>query len=218
MTTSAPSAPGDFLPILGRTVALPLTFSVERQLGAEEILALASGEVQPELSAPPPLQRIRAVHHHAARLLAEGKNAVETAAAVGRTPQRIRDLEKDPAFAELVAYYMDQRTEVELEDGARIRSKLVDAAEFAVDEIQDRLEDDKKRKVIPIGELRQIAQLGLDRTVAPPRVAASAQAPPVAISFHIAGPGLPRTPEPKLGDDAKDITPAPSLEPSVEPK
>ena len=173
----------DMIPPSRGRIASPFVVSVVRELNMSDIYRLSSIEITK--TAPPPLQRLKATHHAAARLLASGKSSVDVALLVGRTPQRIRDLQKDPAFTELVAYYHDQITETELEDTVRLRAKLVNIAEAAVDEIDERLDSDEKRAKIPIGELRQIAEMGLDRTVAPPKTATPVANAPQNITFNI---------------------------------
>lgn len=161
-----------------------IDLEVVREITPADIIALANAPKVPQVS---PL-KLRAIHHNQARLLAQGKAIKEVALLTGRTPQSITDLQKSPAFVDLVSYYSDQINTAALEDAVRIKAKLVDAAEVAVDEIQDRLEDEAKRKSMPIGELRKIAELGLDRTVAPPQATPSNQPPPpVQMTFNIGG-------------------------------
>lgn len=148
-------------------LAEPLLMEVTRELSSGDILRLADA---PKVNVPV-LQKLRAVHHRQAQLLAQGKKPTEVAVIVGCTVQRLIQLQNDPTFAELISYYHDQLMVGMLEDATRIQGKLVDAGEQAVDEILDRMEDPAKMAKIPIGELRQIAELGLDRTVAPPKTA-----------------------------------------------
>lgn len=177
----------DFLPPRGR-VAQSLIFEIEKELTQQDVIEL--GNMEPVRSAPPPLQRLRPVHHEIARLKAQGYKDTEIAIQVGRNVQRIRDYETDPTFRELVAYYAAQRTDLELEDGRRIRSKLVELSEVAIDEVQDRLDDPAKREKMSTDVLLRAAQLGLDRTVAPPKQTDKEPTRPVEITFNIAGRGL----------------------------
>jgi hypothetical protein len=162
-----------------------LLLSVERELTHQDIFDLATGETEVPKTAPPTIQRLKATHHAAARFLAAGKNVTETAILVGRTPQRIGDLTRDPAFQELMAYYKDQVDEVGIDDAQRIKQKLLDVAEESLDEMTDRLEDPEKRRTIPFGELRQAVALGADRTVAPPKTAQPTTVVPAKITFNI---------------------------------
>ncbi len=146
-----------------------LQMEAARELTPEDLHNFANA---PALSGPPPLKTLRAIHHRQAQLLAEGKSIREVALIVGSTPQRVGDLQRcDPAFKDLIAYYENQINDAVVEDAQRVKTKLLDAAEMAVDELVVRLEDDGKRAALPSAELRQIAALGLDRTIAPPKVA-----------------------------------------------
>ena len=75
-----------------------------------------------------------------------------------------------------------------IEDSARLRDKLVDAGEMAVDELRDRLEDNERRNRMSTSDVRQIAEFAMDRTVAPPK-AAPAQSPiPPNITINFGTP------------------------------
>lgn len=190
----------ELLPGRGR-IAAPLELEVQRELTASDLLQLATPEMRP--AAAPVLQRIRATHHRQALLLAQGYSAVDVASIVGSTPQRVRDLMKDPAFSDLMSQYADSAITELLEDTHRIQAKLVDLGEAAIDEMHDRVTDPEKIKAIPLGELRKISELALDRTVAPPKTAEKKEATPTNITISF-GTAL-KTPQP--GDDAKDVTP-----------
>lgn len=181
------------LPKTSGRIALPLVFSVVRELNSIDLLRLVTETV--ERSAPPSIQKLTARHHTAARLLASGKSCTEVAILVSRTPQRIRDLQSDPTFSELVSYYHDQIKEESLSDSVRLQHKLVTLAEDALEEIDDRLSNDEKRSAIPISELRQIAAMGLDRTVAPPKTATPVTTPPQQITFNIGQQTIKELPE-----------------------
>lgn len=187
-------SPADFLPARGKAKGLPLIFEIVRELTAEDIYSLSILSNEERTAPAPPLQKITATHHRIARLMAEGRSDVDIAAIVGRTPQHIRNLKVDPSLRDLVHIYENQITAADLEDGARIRHELVEVSELAVLEIRDRLENSPKG--IATSELRQLAQLGLDRTVAPPKSAAPIQQAPVNVTFNIAGRGL-TPPEPE---------------------
>ena len=187
--------PGDLLPKRGRPPSAPITFEVIRDLTAEEILMLAMGD-RPAL-APPPLQQMRDMHYKIAHMMASGFPDKDIALAVGRTPQRIRDYRKDPMMKDAIAYYASQREEIDLRAEAQIRTDLIEIAQITTREILDRVEDPSGRAKIPLGDLRQISEMALDRTVAPknnPQIAT----PPTHVTFNI------QTKEIK---DIKDITP-----------
>lgn len=167
-----------------------MTFNVVRDLTAEDLFQLLSEPIT--ASAPPTLQKITSNHHAMARLIASGKSSQQVAILCNRTPQRIRDLTRDPAFKELVSFYENQISDAEINDEVRLRNKLVTVAETAVDEIEERLDDPERRAKIPVSELRQIATMGLDRTVAPPKTAIPMNTAPQNITFNIAGNGPAR--------------------------
>jgi len=141
----------------------------------------------------PILRRLTATHHKQALLLAEGKTIGQVAAIVGCTPTRIMQLQSDPAFSELVHYYQDQIISAMLSDTARLKDKLVDVGEMAVDELRERLEDENIRKKVSIGEIRKIAEFAMDRTVAPPVALNAAPAAPQAVTINF-GTGLRSNP------------------------
>jgi hypothetical protein len=92
-----------------------------------------------------------------ARLIAQGKSAVEVGAITGYTPARVRTLQTDPAFQELLSHYELQEVSANADITAQIRHLALSAAST----LQERLE------VEPEGfsnkELREIATAGFDR-------------------------------------------------------
>ena len=173
----------DLIPSRG-AVAEPLAMEVVRELVPEDLRQLAGA---PKVGVPV-LQRLRATHHRQAALMAEGKSITEVAMIVGCTTARLVQLQNDPAFAELVHYYQDQIITAQLSDAARLKDKIVDLGEMAVDEMTERMEDDERRKRMHVGDLRKIAEFAMDRTVAPPQVAASTPTPPAAITINFGTP------------------------------
>jgi hypothetical protein len=183
--------PRDLIPVRGRTPKGPVMFEVVRALGPGDIVALATGTIdERNRITPPPLQQIRAVHQRAALLIAQGKNAVEVASLVGRTPQRIRDLMQDPTFTELVASYQAQEIEIVTEEIERARQVALEVHELAMCEIRERLDDPERIKQLPMSELRQVATMAGDRTVLPPKTAAPPSQTPPQITFNFSGRGL----------------------------
>lgn len=165
-----------------------------------DILRLAGeAETLPRVAAPI-LKRLRASHHLTARLLAEGRSVKETALIVGYSAQRVSDLQVDPTFDGLVTYYREHITEIDLSDANRIHRKMVEIAEMATDEIAERLEDDETRTKMPIGELRQLADTALNRTVLPAKTATPVTNAPTKITFNIGNRDLR-----EIGANAKVI-------------
>lgn len=179
----------DFIPLRG-AIGAPLVLEVTRELTPADIARLQAGDM-PKVGVPI-VQKLRAIHHRQAQLLASGRTVAETSAIVGCTSQRLVQLQKDPSFMELVTYYQDQIMVQALEDGARLRDKIVDVGEMAVDELRERMEDDARRKSMPVGEVRKIAEFAMDRTVAPPKVSQPTSLPPTAVTINF-GRTLPQT-------------------------
>ena len=170
----------DLIPSRG-AISEPLHIEVIRDLTAADILRLGDA---PKVG-PPAIQKLRATHHRQAVLLAEGRSVAEVAAIVGCTPQRLTQLQADPTFVELIGHYKDQVISAMLMDAARLKDKIVDLGEMAVDEMRERMDDEARRRGISIGEIRKIAEFAMDRTVAPPQLAPNAPLipPSITISF-----------------------------------
>lgn len=171
----------DLIPSRG-AIAEPLLMDVTREITAEDLLRLTNN-AGPKVGVPI-LQKLRATHHRQAQLLAQGKNLNEVAAIVGCTVQRLVQLQIDPMFAELISYYHDQLMVNAMDDASRLQSKITDLGEQAVDELLERMENDASRKTMRTGDVRQIAEFAMDRTVAPPKATTSAQLAPSAITIN----------------------------------
>lgn len=172
------------LPSRGRP-GLTLMMITERQLTVNDLFEIQLTDDDNRIASPV-LKRLRASHHTAARLIAEGRTAIEVAHIVNRTPQNIRDLARnDPAFRDLVSYYHNQLEDVGMEDSKRIQSKLRLLAEAATDELLERFDDDGKRAAMSTDVVNRVAQMGLDRTDAPPKTAQPIVSTPTRITFNI---------------------------------
>lgn len=99
------------------------------------------------------LLHVKHSHHQLARVLACGSGNIEASGLTGYSPGRIAELKTDPAFQELLAYYVNQK-EIIFSDTLE-RMKVVGL--HALDELMRRLEED------PEGwsktELRQLVDL-----------------------------------------------------------
>lgn len=139
------------------TKAEPWQIVDVRELTREEAAALiAAHPGTPDPKAP--LARITAPHHALARLLAEGKDHVEVSFITGYTPERVRMLEKDPSFRELVAHYEQQIVQVSVDVQGQVANLALTAAQI----LQDRLESTPEE--FTTKELRELMTAGLDRT------------------------------------------------------
>lgn len=154
--------------VTGRTVprASPLGLRVVRSLGADDVPALAEA---PKGPGPSRLEKIRETHHFAARLVAEGRPTGEVARATGYTVVRIGQLNADPMFQELVSYYKGQVEERYL----NVHERLGAFGLAVVDELQSRLEE--RPETFTNRELKDTAEMILDRSVAPAKGGPKAQ-------------------------------------------
>jgi hypothetical protein len=126
-----------------------------RNIQEEDMAVILSGE-QVAYNVRPML-RIRTQHHLAAQLLASGKTATEVGAITGYTPVRINQLQKDPAFQELLAHYKKQTDAVYLS----VHERLANLGITVTEEIQQRLEEDPES--FSNEDLRKLAETTLDR-------------------------------------------------------
>jgi len=195
----------DLIPPRGPTMA-PLVLEIVRDLCPMDLeqLVMKNADGQDHRVGPPPLQKIRAIHHRQALLIAQGKTIKDAAVIVGSTPQRITQLLNDPAFKDLVQYYQDQILTREFEDTVRIHHKTNDLGEMAIDELRERLEDDERRKTIPTQEIRKIAFDALDRTSLPPKSTTNTQLTPTTITLNFGGRGIDKKDEQKIIDVTPD--------------
>lgn len=161
-----------------------LDFEIERELTHEDLMRLVL-EGKKQRGSVSVLQRLKATHLMAARLIAQGLSATEVALQVGRTPQRIRDLCSDPTFMNEVAIYQNQIASAGIDETIEMQGVLKDVGRTALEELQDRLDDPKKLALIPESELRHIAAMTLDRTIAPPKTAQPIVSTPTHITFNM---------------------------------
>ena len=133
---------------------VPLTGHVVRPIELEDL-----GLLDLPRDAPvPQLAKIRTSHHKAARLLAIGMGPVEVSLHTGYTPQRITDLQKDPAFQELLAVYSKAEAD-EMEVGiARLRGLMLDAADEIAERLAQKPEDFSNK------DLRELMTAAADRS------------------------------------------------------
>lgn len=111
--------------------------------------------------AAPPITQIRARHHAIARLIAEGRSHLEVSAILGNiTPTRISQLSDDPAFAELVSFYINAQGQTFIDAQSRMHGLLLDTLEV----LQDRMDDPDAVKELSQGVLLQQYETLADRT------------------------------------------------------
>lgn len=135
----------------------PFTLSaiVDRELQAPDLAEAKAGTSEP--GAANPLQRVRAVHHAAARILGAGGAIAEAALASGLSLQRIATLRTDPAFVELETFYASREDERFVDVQVRLQILGLGAAE----ELQERLLDSPAE--MADDDLRKLLVAALDR-------------------------------------------------------
>lgn len=104
------------------------------------------------------IQTMRQSHHQVAKLLARGARVAEVSAITGYTTARIGQLQRAPAFRELLAYYSEQVDAASAEVVERMKILSLDAME----ELQDRL--DTRPEAFKIEDLIKLSTSMLDRT------------------------------------------------------
>lgn len=122
---------------------------------------LAEGQfvaLQPGQEALVSFESIRARHHRIAQLLAAGMKPITVARIVGYTPGFVANLQRSPAFQELLAHYT-----------AEVHDQFTDfvqsAAEFSaevLDELRDRLQENPKQ--FTVNQLLESMKATADRS------------------------------------------------------
>lgn len=145
----------------GAKKAQPLSLEIIRELTPADLDLIQN---------PPPkgvttsaISRLRYSHHQLARLLASGTKPGEASLITGYSPSRISILQNDPAFKELLAYYSAQANDQYLD----VHSRLATLGTNTIEELSERLEDSPES--FSHRELLELAELTLDRSVAPPK-------------------------------------------------
>lgn len=140
--------------IKGRA-AVPISTELVRELAPADFALLASERGSAETR---PIAKLRDRHHALARCLAQGMKNNEAAAITGYDPSRISILKADPTFRELVEQY----SRVEDSVMADFTDRATTLSLSAMNEIQDRLEDDPETFSVPT--LLEVAKFAADRT------------------------------------------------------
>jgi len=131
----------------------------------------------------PTVSKITSAHHAIAQLIAQSKSVIEVAAFTGYSTKHIYELKKDPAFQELVDFYLNQRKVI----FADVMERMKTLGHLTIDELQARLMDDPEGWSTE--ELMKLANL----TVVKPAAATArgnvglTQGSPVAINISFVG-------------------------------
>lgn len=122
-----------------RKKAEELEISVARLLTEADLPAILNPPALPTTSRPT-LKSLRPSHHKLAQLVAEGKSGPEISLLTGYATAYLSTLKDDPAFAELVDYYLSQQKEIFIDAQQRLRLIGMDAA----DKLHEHLNDPTK--------------------------------------------------------------------------
>ena len=126
----------------------------EKDLSAADLAALEL----PRPRAPRTLQRIHASHHSLARCLAVGMKQSEASLITGYSYTRMKQLEEDAAFKDLVADYRQEAKSVVADMTERMNIMSLDAMEL----LQERMQDNPELLTVPV--LLDIIKAFADRT------------------------------------------------------
>lgn len=122
----------------GKKLPTHVTFEYVRDLVPTDLVRMGEEELGVQA---PMLVRLKHRHHSLARALAEGLKPSEAAAVTGYAISRVSILQNDPAFAELVSFYIAQVNE----KFTNAIGKRAELHESVVDELQARLDDQPEK-------------------------------------------------------------------------
>lgn len=133
---------------------VPNPVLVRREIEESDIAFLANSvQTKPQL-----ITRVRNTHHKLAKLLATGESNASASLLTGYSPSYISEIQRDPTFRELLAYYCTQ-DEVRVAD---VRERMTAVGLSALDEMQQRLEEDPSKW--SNGQLMELTELTLVKT------------------------------------------------------
>lgn len=134
---------------------LRLEAEVKRDLTEADLSLLGA----PRGVKAPSIGKIRDRHHSLARCIAQGMKDHEASAITGYSPSRISILKSDPLFNALVEGYRDLSADAY----ADFVDRATTLALTAVNELQDRMEDDATAAEMTPATLLEIGKFGADR-------------------------------------------------------
>lgn len=109
-------------------------------------------------SSPSPLKKMRHAHHNLARLIASGTSNEHAAQITGYDAAYICNIQKDPAFKNLVTYYGGQVDEI----FATAHERMADISMVASEELLERLTE--KPEEFDNAALLEVVKTTADRT------------------------------------------------------
>lgn len=188
----------------GAKLASPMEIEIVRPLNEGDLEALRAPQA---LGAKPALvKELRSHHHQIAQLLAAGRDLSEVALSTGYSISYLSSLQnQDPAFAELIEVYREERALVFVDLAERQKALGV----ATLEELASRLETDPngwtKKELMALAELCGVGQgpgSGGPRGPAgqPPQGGAMA---PISIAVNFVGAGAAGASRPSIAVDAK---------------
>lgn len=128
-----------------------LTVEVVRPLTTDDLPAIMNPP--PVAAGLPVIKSLRHSHHRLAELIAQGKPSAEIGLVTGYSQSYITNIQGDPAFAELVAYYEGQKASIFVDAVERLRLLGLDATEKLHGKLNDETEFWSKRELMELIEL-----------------------------------------------------------------
>ena len=136
----------------GKRAELPVEIELVRELTLDDL---------PAIQAPPPVaaslpvvKALRASHHRLAELLAKGQlEQAEISQITGYSQSYISNIKRDPAFAELTAYYASQKETIFADAMSKLAVLGIDAVEALHEKLGDPEAEWSKRELMELVEM-----------------------------------------------------------------
>jgi hypothetical protein len=163
-------------------------YSVVRELNEADLVAFGEGVRFPDgggglAQGGGVIKSLKQSHHSVAKLMAAGHRDVQIAAITGYSQSRLSVLKHAPAFQELIAFYRESSTAEFVNAQARVAGLALDTIEELHERLVESPEDFTNK------ELLEMAEVMMDRSIAPPKGAKGGVAttnggtPNITISF-----------------------------------
>lgn len=124
-------------PVRSSVKVKPWQLEFAREIGPEELVLLHSVSKLPTNSKAP-LAKLRAPHHTLAQMLVEHNDVIVVSRVTGYSTARIRTLQADPAFDELVQFYAENKVHAEHD----VQKSIAHVGMTATQILQERLEEE----------------------------------------------------------------------------
>lgn len=164
----------------GKRPEIPVEIEVVRTLTPDDL---------PAIQAPPPVlgpvqlvHQLRASHHRLAELLAKGQlDQTEISLVTGYSQGYISNIKRDPAFAELMAYYATQKETIFTDAMTKLAVLGTDAVEILHEKLLDPNVEWAKR------ELMELVEMAVVKPAAAKQATSGGQAPAVSLEVKFVG-------------------------------